>query len=201
MTSLTPNEQNFILLLRAALSESTEQKKTLAPSVDVEGILRLAYEQKLWHMILAALPQQLLPEGRPCRLELIGHVAAQVSLCSDFLAFLEELELAGFHPLVVKGIVCRTLYPHPELRPSSDEDLYISEEEFEPCCAYLSKHGWTPDKTPFSLYDEIYSFLQDLREKTTPVFHVCCHIRQSTPYVRFLPANILHYMALVKTTY
>jgi hypothetical protein len=155
MMSLTPNEQNFILLLRAALSDSTEQKKALAPPIDVEGILRLAYEQKLWHMILAALPHQLLPKGLPCRHELIGHVAAQVSLCSDFLAFLEELELAGFHPLVVKGIVCRTLYPHPELRPSSDEDLYISEEEFEPCCAYLSEHGWTPDKTPFSLYDEI----------------------------------------------
>lgn len=34
---------------------------------------------------------------------------------------------------MVKGIVCRTLYPKPDNRPSGDEDLLIPAEEFPKC--------------------------------------------------------------------
>ena len=33
-------------------------------------------------------------------------------------------------PLIVKGIVCRDLYPNPDLRTSNDEDLYIPRDQF-----------------------------------------------------------------------
>lgn len=42
-------------------------------------------------------------------------------LCSVYAA----LSDAGISPVVVKGIVCRALYPKPDLRSSADEDLYI----------------------------------------------------------------------------
>lgn len=42
-------------------------------------------------------------------------------LCSVYAA----LSDAGISPVVVKGIVCRALYPKPDLRSSVDEDLYI----------------------------------------------------------------------------
>ena len=126
-----------------------------APGFDAQGVLRLAYEHKLWHMILSAMPQELLPENVNRRAELIGRVAAQVTASSAFLALLQDMESAGFHPLVVKGIICRSLYPHPELRPSADEDLYVCADEFEDCCAFLQSRGLVPDKTPFSLYGEV----------------------------------------------
>ena len=65
------------------------------------------------------------------------------------------LVIGIFHPIVVKGILCRTIYHHPELRPSSDEDLYISDSEFESCCRFLKSRGLTPDKTNFADCGEI----------------------------------------------
>ena len=183
MPKLTRTENNFIFLLRAALADRVVEAREIvcegddcavgvrqgtckggdravdagesALGFDAQGVLRLAYEHKLWHMILSAMPQELLPENVNRRAELIGRVAAQVTASSAFLALLQDMESAGFHPLVVKGIVCRSLYPHPELRPSADEDLYVCADEFEDCCAFLQSRGLVPDKTPFSLYGEV----------------------------------------------
>ena len=33
--------------------------------------------------------------------------------------------------LIVKGLICRSLYPQPDNRQSNDEDLYVQKEEFE----------------------------------------------------------------------
>jgi hypothetical protein len=106
-------------------------------------------------MILSVMPRELIPEGIDVRAELFRRVAAQVTATSAFIELWSAMAAAGFHPIVVKGIVCRSLYPHPELRPSSDEDLYISGDEFEDCCRFLESLGLKPDKTPFSDYGEI----------------------------------------------
>ena len=49
---------------------------------------------------------------------------------AEFLLLLRELHSRGLYPAVLKGIVCRSLYPEPEQRTSSDEDLLISPEDF-----------------------------------------------------------------------
>jgi hypothetical protein len=46
------------------------------------------------------------------------------------LLLLRELDAHGLRPAVLKGAVCRSLYPEPEQRASSDEDLLIPQEEF-----------------------------------------------------------------------
>lgn len=40
----------------------------------------------------------------------------------------------GLSPIVVKGIVCRNLYPQPDTRFSSDEDFWVSEQDFDKYC-------------------------------------------------------------------
>lgn len=154
MPELTQNEQYFIFLLRTALSNRSFDS-ALSSDVDIASILYLAANHKLYHMILAAMPTELLPEPQKRRPALLNQVTAQVNVTTAFLRLWGDMIKAGFHPLVVKGIVCRSLYPQPELRPSSDEDLYVSADEFEPCCAFLQERGMTPDKTPFSDYGEI----------------------------------------------
>ena len=42
-----------------------------------------------------------------------------------------QAQTKGLHPLVMKGIVCRSLYPYPEHRSSVDEDLLIDPSEFD----------------------------------------------------------------------
>lgn len=57
------------------------------------------------------------------------QVKHQALRTAEFLLLLRELEGRGLRPLVLKGCVCRSLYPEPEQRPSSDEDLLIRPEE------------------------------------------------------------------------
>lgn len=152
MPTLTSTEHNFILLLCSALADRTAE---LPDAADINAILHLAADHKLYHMILSAMPAELLPDPQNRRMALLSQVTAQVTAANAFLNLWTDMTEAGFHPLVVKGIVCRSLYSQPELRPSSDEDLYVSEAEFEPCCAFLQNRGMTPDKTPFSDHGEI----------------------------------------------
>ncbi len=155
MPELTQTEHNFILLLQSALANTTIDQCALPESIDTDAILHLAADHKLYHIILSAMPTALLPAPQNRRKILLGQIAAQVTAANAFLNLWTNMTEAGFHPLVVKGIVCRSLYPQPELRPSSDEDLYVSADEFEQCCAFLQNWGMMPDKTPFSEYGEI----------------------------------------------
>ena len=54
----------------------------------------------------------------------------QVRRTEEFLALYEQLDRSGIPALVVKGLVCRQVYPNGDLRLSSDEDLLISEGDF-----------------------------------------------------------------------
>ena len=54
----------------------------------------------------------------------------QATRTAEFLLLYQALGRQGLRPAVLKGIVCRSLYPQPEQRPSTDEDLLIAAEEF-----------------------------------------------------------------------
>lgn len=56
-------------------------------------------------------------------------VTVQAQHTGDFLLLYRELQRRGLSPVVMKGIVCRSLYPFPEQRPSVDEDLLIAPDE------------------------------------------------------------------------
>ena len=43
----------------------------------------------------------------------------------------DKMRQNGLTPLIVKGIVCRDLYPNPDLRTSNDEDLISQEISWE----------------------------------------------------------------------
>ena len=60
-----------------------------------------------------------------------NEIVRQAQKTADFLLFYEYLSSKGLHPLVLKGIVCRSLYPYPEHRSSVDEDLLIDPSEFD----------------------------------------------------------------------
>ena len=54
----------------------------------------------------------------------------QAQRTGDFLLLYRQLTDRGLQPLIIKGIVLRELYPHPEQRPSVDEDLLVSDADW-----------------------------------------------------------------------
>lgn len=60
-------------------------------------------------------------------------VIQQTVKTTEFLQLFQRLLDAGITPMVVKGLVCRELYPMPDHRVSGDEDLLISPEQYPLC--------------------------------------------------------------------
>ena len=59
--------------------------------------------------------------------------AVQRTMTEDFVKYYKKLNENGVFPVVVKGIVCRSLYPKPDERLSADEDLFLDETSLEIC--------------------------------------------------------------------
>ena len=76
------------------------------------------------------------------RMSVVRAAAQQAAGTQRFLKLYEEMREIGLTPLVVKGIVCRNLYPNPDERISSDEDLYVSEEQLGRIRDFLMGNGF-----------------------------------------------------------
>ena len=105
---------------------------------DWRALLRLSAEQKVLPMIYDALAAGARASGGigpalgQARVPVLRSAAEQARKSLAFLELCRALRDASLQALVVKGILCRSLYPKPDLRPSADEDLYVRAKEFVP---------------------------------------------------------------------
>lgn len=143
--NLTQNEQCFLEILRAALQGRTLDASDFSAETDWDYLVSAAANHKLLPMFLSTVPVGLLPDGRALKQHVLRQVMVQTKNSIQFLRLFDKMHAAGLRPLVVKGIVCRGLYPQGELRPSGDEDLYVTDEDFGECCRILREYGMEPD--------------------------------------------------------
>lgn len=159
---MTETEAAFLAVIRAFLT-----KEETAPA-ELEELT-----EKQWnhlfvlaaqHSFLAAVYDVVgkVPVFRQLSEEFCEHVrrqavrsvTQQASRTALFLADERALETIGVQPLVLKGIVCRNLYPKPDLRPSGDEDLLIREKDFAMVDASFRKKGFVRDKEIHTIPEE-----------------------------------------------
>lgn len=144
---MTQTEHTFLAILGAALRGGRMTANELPADTDWEAISRLAVQHKLLPMILTALPLADIPEMQALKGAVLRQVVSQTQRTDAFLTLYGTMEAAGLRPLVVKGILCRELYPQGDLRPSNDEDLYVTGEDFPGCCRFLEEQGFLPTDT------------------------------------------------------
>ena len=139
----------FLQVLRSALRGEKVNMEDIGPEQWRE-ILAMAEVHKVLPMVLDAL--QDCPGLQRLDGALLGAfrrqarhmVMMQTLRTGEFLALNRSLRAAGIKPLVVKGLICRQLYQKPDLRPSSDEDLLVSQDQFAFCCRFLREAGLNP---------------------------------------------------------
>ena len=138
--------QNFFSLLRAVLHGEPVQ----LTNPDWDEIYLLARKNNLAPAIcdtalalpeFSAAPQHIRDKYLHT---LIAQSGAQLLRTESFFAVYQEFLDRGIRPLVLKGIVCRSLYPKPELRLSCDEDIWIPPESLSESDRILRKAGYTP---------------------------------------------------------
>lgn len=79
----------------------------------------------------------------------IRQTILQVRRTEELKLLYQKLMEDGVCPLIVKGVVCRSLYPIPDDRISNDEDFLIRWEDFEKTDAAMRQWGMAyvePDK-------------------------------------------------------
>lgn len=149
--TFTKPEQMLLEAIKAAVRDEHAEWTAPIPEGEWEQFLQLARLHKLltpaYQAVYACEAAKTASCLAACRRQAILQMAEQTTKTSVFLALYENLQRAGFHPLVVKGIVCRSIWPNPDMRISADEDLLIPESEFFACCGWLEQNGLTPTGT------------------------------------------------------
>ncbi len=87
------------------------------------------------------------------------QVAMQVMKTAEFLDVYQKLCNQGVKPLIVKGLICRNLYPLPDYRPSTDEDVFILPEQFDICHKEFMNYGMQlleDDEDIYKAYEVAY---------------------------------------------
>lgn len=142
------------LLLLEALKASLENKKLIwdheLPLETWTALFGLAESHKILPLVVDSALQT--PAARLAPAEFISAykrrshtlMFTQIQKTAQFLNLYRTLQAHEITPLVVKGLVCRELYPNPDLRLSSDEDLLVAEADFEKAIEVLKSCGLKP---------------------------------------------------------
>ena len=141
--------RGFLLLLRDAMrsaapsAEAVEVVRALSTE-EIEALLQLAQMQNVLPLVgghlLLACPD--FADADRLRSTLRQQVVRQ-SLCSvELLSMTRAFEAKKVPYFLVKGAFCRSLYPEPDLRPSSDEDLLVEPEFYAAAEDVLRELGY-----------------------------------------------------------
>lgn len=115
-----------------------QQWQRLFAMAEIHSVVPLFYETVY---NVPVLKEAREPFIHLAKRKVLNQVMIQTMKTSEFLLLNEKMQEAGVKPLVVKGIVCRDLYPRPDHRPSGDEDILIPEEKFEVCHQVMQDFG------------------------------------------------------------
>lgn len=97
-------------------------------------------------------------------------VQRQVVQTNEFLTLLLHAQAGGLDPIVLKGIICRSLYPMPMLRPSVDEDLLICPEETEKYHSFFLSEGLYADENGLSAAERSDSAELSYHKEKSPTY-------------------------------
>ncbi len=139
----------FLHLMGCALSGGPPEAPSGLTMEQWDSLFRLAQAHHVLPLVFEAacrLPElKNTPLMAGLKRQVIRQVLVQTQKTAEFHKVLEALRSAGATPLVVKGILCRSLYPLPDHRSSSDEDVLIPPEQSALCHAVLTRMGLQGD--------------------------------------------------------
>lgn len=143
----------FLEILKAVLQD---QKPAIDRKIVPEEWQKLFYVAGM-HKVTPLIFEAVYPLAKDqpylatVKRQVMQQVMMQTMRTAEFLELNKRLQEAGIRPLVVKGIVCRELYPQPDHRPSSDEDVLIPEEQFDMAYQVLTDYGMHTTEAPENL--------------------------------------------------
>lgn len=154
---------NFLHIIQFAINQKFDD--LLAP--DWYHLIEIAKQQNLLAIFnegcvgygkVYPLPQGLQKE---CFEQSTRLIIWQAKRTKAFLSVYDKLVAAGLKPLILKGLVCRSIYgTYADHRPSSDEDIYIKKEDFPLIKRILTEQGFQMEQ--LEVTDKVLSQAQEI---------------------------------------
>ena len=121
---------------------------------DEHKLLPLVYDVSRKCRSFSALPKEQSAKYQKSALKQVSNLVIRNN---EFLTLLLQLQASGMDPVVVKGVICQSLYPMPLLRISVDDDLFVPGDQMAAYHRFFLEHGLTPDdpETDIAAADEI----------------------------------------------
>ena len=152
----------FIDILRSAMTQTSYENIDEIREDVWETVYDISQKQQLAPMIYqqifsdASFLKSNVEFQNYWKMDTIKQAGNQARKSMLFLVLFDKMRKEGLTPLVVKGIVCRDLYPNPDLRISNDEDLFIPRNQFEKMDHFLLEEGFLRDElVEGKVYQEI----------------------------------------------
>lgn len=152
----------FLKVVRCALRNRPLDPSIQASADQMSQVLGLAYSHHVLPMVFEVLHdhpsfQQVDPTVvESIRGSTIQTVMTQAVKTVDLLKLLQHMRKKGLRLLVVKGIICRELYPKPDHRYSGDEDVLCGEENFPRTHEAMLSFGMIPPESKLESYEVPY---------------------------------------------
>lgn len=140
-------QQLFLEALKAALKNEQVEWNNKIEDQEWMDLFRMAEVHQILPMIYEAVyrcPAAQMADPQilaPAKMQMVRAVIMQTQKTGEFEPLYRYLQSEGICPLVVKGIICRNIYPNPDYRISGDEDLLIRPEDFKRCHERLLSYG------------------------------------------------------------
>ena len=157
---LNVHDQYFLTILSAALRGRRADIPESFSIEDWNKLFRLAKIHQVLPLIYDAvhhIPLLQDPAFAPVKQQMRRQIMLQTMKTHEFLELNRHLRGLELSPLVVKGLICRNLYPKPDYRASSDEDVLIPVRQFHRCHEAMESFGLLTDATDLDgLYEVPY---------------------------------------------
>lgn len=147
----------FLEAFKAALHNSSVNWSEEVTGDEWREIFRLAAQHRVLPMVYEAVyscPAASADKSGTVQMQrraALQTMILQTQKTSEFLRIYQAMRRAGAHPIVVKGIICRSYYPKPDLRYSGDEDVLVPSEEFLVCHRVLKEVGMAVSDTDLNI--------------------------------------------------
>lgn len=146
-SAMNRTNETFLAVLKAALAGEKADPGRQIPPEEWQTLFHMAGEHNVLPLFYEAVYEapSFREAGTALSAQLKSRVRQLVMLqtmrTDAFLALNGKFRAAGVTPLVVKGIVCRMLYPQPDHRPSGDEDVLIPADQLDACHRVMLEFG------------------------------------------------------------
>ena len=149
----------FLQAVRAAMqARQVDWGSEVTPN-DLTRLLELSREHHVLPLVFEAVytcpAAKDLDPGRYAmyRSVCVHSIMTQALKTEEFLELYAQWRQAGLKPLVVKGLICRQLYPMPDSRFSGDEDVFSGPDQFKACQKIMLSAGLEPCGTGLDTYE------------------------------------------------